>query len=680
MIPSQSNSFLDVRTLLDEYTKRDRKFEVMEIEGSEGVCRDFHYSLLLVSYERLTEGDFTELLGSSLTVSILFLLKKGTTEKRLINGVVYNIKEIGLSKYPFNPEVWKYEISISSWFWQLRQVKDCRIFQKNTNTMLTIVKNLLTELELTDFKDETTRSFPKIDYCVMYNESIHNFILRRMNDVGIMWRFEFEENKHTLVLFDEDSKLPERSIETFGRLERFEKFSKESNHHVLKGFGTATFDYENSPVKTIKAPNNLSKGSLYRYQYPGAFKTRSDEEERVLRFKHDHKENEKRYIGKSTIRNLQSGIRSVFKAPTLPDLHDKKFLITELHLKANREDYSNSFIASEGATIPTKYDSKDFYQPEIKGSQTAFVVGGDNPAKTQTDKTSRVKVRFHWDHHSPSNDEHTSAFIRNSTTSSGPRRGYLFVPKIGDELVVSYIDSNPDKPIITGRVYSSNFKLPVKTDKDPWKSAIRADGGKGANHIVFDDKKDQENLEWVAKKDMNVTVGNDLEINVEEDLILTADSMEMIAEGNIIDGNIIATIGGHTTTIAGKSISNTTGLLITGFSGGLQNNLAGGAYANAAIGMVSNTSGGDMSFEGASIFNSTIGDVENEGKSGVQSKSLLVANTASDRVENSSGGDIEQKATLAIFTKSENVNNKFSDGVKTQSLMIKNKGNTVINE
>ncbi len=680
MIPSQSNSFLDVRTLLDEYTKRDRKFEVMEIEGSEGICQDFHYNLLLVSYERLTEGDFTELLGSSLTVSILFLSKKGTTEQRLINGVVYNIKEIGLSKHPLNPEVWKYKISISSWFWQLRQVKDCRIFQKNTNTILTIVKDLLTELELTDFKDETTRSFPKIDYCVMYNESIHNFILRRLNDVGMMWRFEFEENKHTLVLFDEHSKLPEMSIGTFGRLERFEEFCRESNHQALKGFGTANFDYENSPVKTIKAPNNLTKGSLYRYQYPGVFKGRSDEEERVLRFKHSHKENKKRFIGKSTIRNLQSGIKSVFKSPNLPDLNDRKFVITGLHLKANREDYSNWFVASEGIVMPTRQDPSDFYQPEIKGSQTAFVVGGDNPAKTQTDKTSRVKVRFHWDHDSPSNAEHTSAYIRNATISSGSRRGYLFVPKINDELVVNYIDSNPDKPIITGRVYSSNFKLPVKTDKDPWKSAIRADGSKGANHIVFDDKKDQENLEWVAKKDMNVTVGNDLEINVEEDLILTADSLEMIAEGNIADGNIIATIGGHTTAIAGKSISNTTGLLITGFSGGLQNNLAGGAYANAAIGMVSNTSGGDMSFEGASIFNSTIGDVENEGKGGVQSKSLLVANTASDRVENSSGGDIEQKATLAIFTKSENVNNKFSDGVKTQSLMIKNKGNTVINE
>jgi hypothetical protein len=96
--------------------------------------------------------------------------------------------------------------------------------------------------------------------------------------------------------------------------------------------------------------------------------------------------------------------------------------------------------------------------------------------------------------------------------------------------------------------------------------------------------------------------------------------------------------------------------------------------------MVDNGSGGEMTFKGASIFNSTLGDLETTGEGGVKSKAMLVANTAKDVIENASGGDIKQKAALAIVTKSENVNNTFSDGIKTQAIFVKEQGKTVIND
>jgi type VI secretion system secreted protein VgrG len=649
--------------------------------GEEGICRDFSYTLELVSHERLIEKEFEQLLGGSVTVTESFVTKKLGKGHRFINGIVYHLKEIGRSKLSQLKEVWRYQLTIGSWLTQLRQVKDCRIFQKNGNTTISLIKDLLVELDLRDYRIDLTKTYPRRDLITQYDESTYHLIVRLLQTESILWRFEFHQHKHTLVCFDDISRLPEIDASHWGIGEGVFEFCQQSNHQPLTVCQLTDFDYENPPAKSVSYPANRENKAFRHFEYPGGFTNRSAGEQKVSRLHQTFVNEAEQFVGSSSLRLLTAGDRFRLKAPRLKNLHDRIFLITELRIEATRETYLNRFTASDAKADYGYPQSALVAKPKIVGTQTAVVVGSkEHPSQIQTDEAGRIRVRFHWDHHAPQASGNTSAFLRMAFPAAGQGRGMVFVPKIGEEVVVSFLDGDPDKPLIIGSVYSSNERAPLVPQSVAFQSVIRAQPGKDSNQLLFDDKAGSESFELNAKQDMTITVGHNLEIATQDAITITADALLLETNGNVLTGNVMALIGGNTVCVAGKSISNTTGLLVTGLTGALQNNLAGGACANIALGMVDNGSGGNMIFKGASIFNSTLGDVETTGEGGVKSKAMLVANTAKDVIENVSGGDIKQKAALAIVTKSENVNNTFSDGIKTQAIFVKEQGKTAIND
>lgn len=674
------SNYLTLQTNLDSKVNRPHKFALVSLKGEEGLCRDFKYTLELVSPERLTEKEFNQLLGDSVTVALGFTKSNLDKGQRFINGIVYHLKELGRSKQFLQKAVWHYQLVIGSWLTQLKQIKDCRIFQKTGNTAVSLITDLLIELDLRDYRNDLIKTYPRRDLITQYDESTYHLITRLLQNEGILWRFEFKADRHTLIFFDDTSRLPEIDASQWGAGEGVYEFCQQSYHQPVAVCQLTDFDYENPPAKSVSYPANKVNNPLRHFEYPGGFTNRNTGEQKANRLHQTLQNESEQFRGSSSLRLLAAGDRFRLQAPRLKNLHDRIFLVTELRIEATRETYLNRFTATD-AKVDYCYPRSALVGKPKAGTQTAVVVGaGESQSQIQTDEEGRIKVRFHWDHHAPQDSVHASAFLRVAYPAAGQRRGMVFIPKIGEEVVVSFEEGDPDKPLIIGSVYSSNENAPLVPHTVPFQSVIRGQPGKDSNQILFDDKAGSETFQFNAKRELALKVGNNLEIEIVDALTLTADALLLETNGNVLTGNVMALIGGNMVSVASKAIANTTGLLVTGLAGALQNNLAGGAYANAALGMVDNGSGGEMSFKGASIFNSTLGDVETTGEGGVKSKAMLVANTAKDVIENASGGDIKQKAALAILTRSENVNNKFSDGSNTQAIFIKEQGETAIND
>ncbi|MBU3914563.1 hypothetical protein KKA14_03430, partial [bacterium] len=221
-------------TSLDSSVKRTNKFDIQYLGGEEGIREDFSYRLKISTLERLSDKEIHELIGGSLTVKIGFKDQKGVSRYRFINGIVYQLTELGMSRAPLTPEIWRYEVQLSSWMKKLEYVRDCRIFQKNGNTSMSIISDLLRELGFHDFKNEAGGDFPRRDYEVIYNETVSNFVRRLLQEDGVIWRFEHSENKHLLIFSLDSTALPEIEATSFGQLDAVKSFCEYTRHLPIK--------------------------------------------------------------------------------------------------------------------------------------------------------------------------------------------------------------------------------------------------------------------------------------------------------------------------------------------------------------------------------------------------------------------------------------------------------------
>ena len=669
-----SSVYLTLKSPLDDLAGNSKRFDLQRVQGTEALCGDFEYSLEICSPKRLTEEDIDLLLGNAVTVQIGYTLSNQATF-RYINGLVFRIKELGMSRAPLLPDLWEYHLEISSWFKQLSYAKECRIFQKNNNTHLSIISDLLTELGLMDFRNQAGKNWPKRDYVTQYNESYYDFITRLLQEEGILWGFEHTENQHILVFYEDVTQLPEIPSSSWLGIDRFVSFCRSTRYHPLDGCQMADFDYDNPPAKLV---GKSGKSNFLHFEYPGHFSTRDDGENKASRLKSTCKHKDLTFRGTSTVRILQAGKRITMHSPTLRGFHEKLFIVKKLSMEATPRSYSNSFELFSSKT-PCFHDPENkVAKPVIIGHQTAVVTGSKTASGVHTDEQGRVMVRFHWDRHSPDNSG--SAYIRNMMPAAGAERGFIFNPRVGDEVLVAFENGDPDRPLIIGRVYSSNQRTPVKPESHPEQSTINPSGEKRSNHIVFDDKCGAENLEINAKKDMKIKVGTDLNIDIKSDLTIFADNLEITATGNVLTGNIVTMSSGDINTNAGNTISNTSGLIVANINAGLALNKAGANGINAALGMVDSSSGGHTISAAPLIFNTTAGNIDTNGKGGVKNIGLIVANTAMELIENAAGKHVGQKADLAIFTNSTNETSTFKSESSTKALLVKDKGEMTIND
>jgi type VI secretion system secreted protein VgrG len=418
-----------------------------------------------------------------------------------------------------------YEVEMVPWFWFLTQATDCRIFQDKTVEQ--IVSEVFQGHGFNDFQFKLTGNYTPRKYCVQYRETDFNFVSRLLEEEGIFYYFEHTESKHTMVLLDAASSVkvcPGQSTLRFahaGTPDHPEDFVHTVDLERSYRTGKITlqdFDFI-KPSTNLIANVSGAYAQSEQYDYPGVYydKARGDKLAKTLLEKEEWPE--KIVRGTSSGRSLNAGNKFTLSEHFRADLNISWLLVALEHkvegtnFRSELEEpfrYANRFEAIP-ASVPFR-PQRAHAKPSVKGTQTAIVTG---PAGEEiyVDKYGRIKVHFHWDRLQPY-DEKSSCWVRVSQSWAGGAWGWMTIPRIGQEVVVSFQEGDPDRPLVTGRVYNEAqqvpYKLPDHQTISTWRSRSSKGGGAtNFNEIRMEDLKGKEQLFVHAEKDRDDRTKND---------------------------------------------------------------------------------------------------------------------------------------------------------------------------
>jgi type VI secretion system secreted protein VgrG len=568
--------------------------------GVEGISTPFSYRLRLLSENDSVSAD--DLLRTPAYLSIE--LENGETRyiHGLINRFVAGDQEEDLRAY---------EAEIVPWLWFLSLSRDCKIFQEKT--VLEIVEEVFTGLGFSDFDVRCTGSYPQRTYCVQYRESHLNFVSRLMEEEGILYFFEHTENGHVLVIADDNSSIeelehkpaaawrsdpvPEEDVVTALRSEK--------SVHV----GTVTlqdYDFEQPTMDLLSSIAGEEEQEIYDY-HPRRY-TELEEGERYARLALEALEAGRQIVyGESNCRAFTSGYRFALEDHSSPELNQVYTLAQISHSGSAGDyrsgggtegDYHNSFL-----TLPhdVPYRPQPLHRkPTVHGSQTAIVVGPSGE-EIYTDSYGRVKVQFYWDRLG-SRDENSSCWIRVGTPWGGGGYGAVSIPRIGNEVIVDFLEGDPDRPLIVGSVYNANQMPPLELPGAGIEMGMKSrssPGGGGANQISMRDTAGEEMMTVTAQYDMNTSVGHDQSATVTNDRSVT------------VDGKLTETIKGNTTiTVSEGTLSHDvqTGTATYHVQGALTEDYSATQTTTATGRITINSSGAEVHIMAASEIKLSTGD------------------------------------------------------------------------
>ncbi len=536
---------------------------LQDIAGQEGVSRLFRYTLTLLAYEN-DSISFKDIVGKK--VGITIQLPDGSP--RYVNGYVSRFTQGGTDERLFT----HYQAEVVPWLWFLTRNADCKIFQNSTPPE--IISNVLHQFsDLKDFRVSLNGTYPKLEYCVQYRETAFNFVSRLMEEYGIFYYFDHTvAGSHTLVLADQSSALapcqssPVSYDTEVGGLDDPEVVNDwHVGQEVRTGKYTVT-DYNFETPSTNLLANNptvvklaVSQG-FEIYDYPGLY-TELDQGETVAKVRMQEEEAGHMLVtGTGNCRGMMSGYSLELRNHYRADLNST-YMLTEVQHVASvgqtyttagtdgGERYSNQFrcIPSSVAYRPARMTPKPF----VQGPQTALVVGKSGE-EIWVDKYGRVIVQFYWDRLGQKNEQ-SSCWVRVSQPWAGKNWGAIWTPRIGQEVIVSFLEGDPDRPLITGRVYNAEqivpYELPAHQTVSTFKSRSSKGGGSdNYNEIRFEDDKGYEQIFINAEKDMDVRVENDSReyVGANRSLIVTTDQKERVDgdKHGKVQGNHLEAIGG----------------------------------------------------------------------------------------------------------------------------------------
>lgn len=601
MASTQANRLLSLTTPLPY-----DQLLITRLRASEGISQLFRYELEIV-HEHGEAGnepfyvDPTKLIGQPMSVRARQVAGDGEIERHF-NGIC-----VRFSQGNRNTLFTSYNAEVVPRVWLLTQIRQSRIFQNKS--VSDILREVLQGFEVSWEIQETHE--PR-NYCVQYRESDWDFASRLMEEEGIFYFFEHREEGHKLIVADtpqahkdlqSKNKIPFEMVRASITEQWVGSILSWHVDDKVKTGKTTLWDHNFELVgKRLEAtePSRFNIGQntkLESYDYPGGYAKTFDgidrgggEQSGVLnKVFQDNKRTAKirqqeldvaykNSFGISDCCSLTPGYK--FELTEHPvSTYNGKHVIVSLNTAATQspayisdEMVSNCYTASFVCISHGKSDSPPFRPnrttptPTVQGTQTAVVVG---PAGEEifTDKYGRVKVQFHWDREGHQ-DEGSSCWVRVAQTWAGNKWGTMFIPRIGMEVLVDFLEGDPDRPIIVGCVYNPENMPPYTLPDEKTKSTIKSNsskGGSGFNEIRFEDKKGSEQIFIHAEKDKDIRVKNDLKetINHDRHLIVDNDQYEKVKKDKHLDvtgnqtekfgGSVAQNIGGsHDVKIAQK--------------------------------------------------------------------------------------------------------------------------------
>lgn len=519
----------DEEFMFFEMADQSIEFSLAKLSGEEGISSLYHFDLELLSED--PEITFEDMIGKGCVISIQSI-NHAEEEGSFTDEVIYDRFIHGIvSSFALADEGEKfttYHVSVVPKIWPLQHRINSRIFQKQS--IEDIITTLLNELGLEndEYNWDCQGSYSPIDYCVQYQESEFHFMSRLMEEEGIFYYFEHEDEKHVLVFKDDSSSC--------SKIEEEEKVSYisdsqglVSNQHVNKFTvrqsltpGKVTlkdYNFQKPTLKLQSEQNEETRQDREVFQYPGRFEEKGRGDglakvrlESINTFKQVG-------VGTSNVNRLVPGFGF--------NLDDQRrgnftadYLITSVSHQASQAQayqqdatteasrYNNAFRCIP-FTTPYR-PSIETERPVVRGTQTA-IVSGPQGEEIYTDEHGRVKVQFHWDRYGKS-DENSSCWIRVSQLWAGQGYGGFSLPRIGQEVIVDFIEGNPSNPIITGRVHHGDNRSPYKLPDKKTISTLKTNsstGGEGFNELRFEDKKGKEQVFVHAERNKDVRVKND---------------------------------------------------------------------------------------------------------------------------------------------------------------------------
>lgn len=486
------------------------------LAGRDEISRCFAFTVGFVG--RDPDIDPLKMLGQPISV-------EGEDEpKRWFSGLV---SEFRLTR--IEDRLAYYEAVMRPWLWFLSHTTDCRIFQNMT--AVEIIEDVFSRHSLGKWEKRLQASYPPREYCVQFDESDLDFVQRLMEHEGIFYFFEYGEGEHKLVLCDAMSLLkPAPKYETVpyhfegeGTRRDVEYITEWIPGSAVRpgAYAHTDFDFKKPGADLMSLssqPFGHAEAGGENYRQPGAhLETGRGEAVAAIR-REELQAPHRRVRAAGAVRGLFSGC--TFKLEDFPrDDQNEEYLVLSADYRLIDPGYHTG-VETKGETFRVLLELAPMAlpyrpprltrQPVMRGPQTATVVGPSGE-EIFTDEYARVKVQFHWDRLGKK-DQNSSCFVRVSQTWAGGGWGFIQIPRIGQEVIVDFIEGDPDRPIITGRVYNAAqmppYGLPGSATQSGWKSNSSKGGG-GYNELMFEDKAGSELVNFQAQKDHNLLIKND---------------------------------------------------------------------------------------------------------------------------------------------------------------------------
>ncbi|WP_457975802.1 type VI secretion system Vgr family protein [Enterobacter sp. SA197] len=498
-----------------------------KLSGREALSEPFALELTLLGTDARLER--SQLLGQSATVSIP---TRTAGAPRYLNGKITRVAvsavELSGTRYAV------YQLTVEPDLWPMKRDRNLRIFQGQTAVQ--IVKTLLGEYQV-NTEDRLTGSYRVWDYCVQYQESSFDFISRLMELEGITYFFRHEAGRHVMVLTDATTghqpfpgyeTIPYHVTASGGSTDEEGVSQWALTDSVTPGiYSLDDYDFRKPNAWLFQARQNPSSpqpGSIDVYDWPGRF-VENDHAEFYARVRQERWQVEHQQVqGSGTALGIAPGTTfTLHNAPFFSDNGEYLTTAAGYWLEENRYASggdSQTMHRVDFTVIPASVPYRPAQStpwPRTYGPQTAKVVGPKGES-IWTDKYGRIKVKFHWDRLAKGDDT-SSCWVRVSSAWAGQGFGGVQIPRVGDEVVVDFINGDPDRPIVTGRVYNEASMPPWELPGDATRMGFMTRSKDGnmdnASFLFFEDNPGNESVQMHSEKDMVVSVENDKTVTID---------------------------------------------------------------------------------------------------------------------------------------------------------------------